>query len=40
MGVKHHIARKIIEAGADILVVASAIFYGNVGDNIKKFKSL
>ncbi|MCD6370875.1 MAG: ribulose-phosphate 3-epimerase [Thermoplasmata archaeon] len=39
-GVKHHNAKKIIEAGADILVAASAIFRGNVEDNIKKFKSL
>lgn len=39
-GVKHHNAKKIIEAGADILVASSAIFHGNVEDNIKKFKSL
>ncbi len=39
-GVKHHNARKIVEAGADILVAASAVFRGNVEENIKKFKSL
>ncbi len=39
-GVKHHNAKKIIEAGADILVAASAVFRGNVEDNIRKFKSL
>jgi ribulose-phosphate 3-epimerase len=37
-GVKHHNAKKIVEAGADILVAASAIFQGNVESNIKKFK--
>jgi len=39
-GVKHHNAKKIIEAGANILVAASAIFRGDVVENIKKFKTL
>jgi len=39
-GVKQHNAKKIIEAGADILVAASAIFRGNVIDNIRAFKKL
>ncbi len=39
-GVKQHNARKIIDAGADILVAASAIFSGNVIDNIHAFKKL
>ncbi len=39
-GVKHHNAKKIIEAGANILVAASAIFCGDVVENIKKFKTL
>ncbi len=39
-GVKHHNAKKIVEAGADILVAASAIFRGNVESNIKKFKEM
>ena len=39
-GVKHHNAREIVEAGADILVAASAIFHGNVESNIKKFKEM
>ncbi|OYT59217.1 ribulose-phosphate 3-epimerase [Euryarchaeota archaeon ex4484_178] len=39
-GVKQHNAKKIIDAGADILVAASAIFRGNVMDNIRAFKKL
>jgi ribulose-phosphate 3-epimerase len=39
-GVKQHNAKRIIEAGADILVAASAIFRGNVIDNIRAFKRL
>ena len=39
-GVKQHNAKKIIEAGANILVAASAIFRGDVVENIKKFKTL
>ena len=39
-GVKHHNARKIIDAGAHILVAASAIFRGDVEQNIRSFKSL
>ncbi len=37
-GVKHSNAKEIIDAGADILVAASAIFSGDVIENIKKFK--
>ncbi len=37
-GVKHSNAKKIIDAGADILVAASAIFSGDIVENIKKFK--
>ncbi|AGB04448.1 ribulose-phosphate 3-epimerase [Aciduliprofundum sp. MAR08-339] len=39
-GVKQHNAKRIIDAGADILVAASAIFRGNVEDNIRKFKEI
>ncbi len=39
-GVKHHNAREIVDAGASVLVAASAIFRGNVEDNIKRFKKL
>ncbi len=37
-GVKHSNAKEIIDAGADILVAASAIFSGDIIENIKKFK--
>ena len=39
-GVKHHNAKKIIEAGADILVSASGIFKGNVEKNIAEFRKI
>ncbi|ADD08292.1 ribulose-phosphate 3-epimerase [Candidatus Aciduliprofundum boonei] len=39
-GVKHHNAKRIVDAGADILVAASAIFNGNVESNIKKMKAI
>ncbi len=39
-GVKHHNAREIVNAGAHILVAASAIFRGDVEENIKRFKKL
>ncbi|MEM0160674.1 MAG: ribulose-phosphate 3-epimerase [Thermoplasmata archaeon] len=39
-GVNQSNAKAIIEAGADYLVAASAIFNGNISDNIKKFYSI
>ena len=39
-GVKHHNAKMIIEAGADILVSASGIFKGNVEKNIAEFRKI
>ncbi|NPA74821.1 MAG: ribulose-phosphate 3-epimerase [Euryarchaeota archaeon] len=38
-GVKHNNAKDIVDAGADILVAASAIFSGDVVKNIKDFKN-
>lgn len=39
-GVKLDNAKRILNAGADILVSGSGIFNGNVRENIKKFKEL
>ena len=39
-GVKHRNAKKIIEAGADILVSASGIFKGDIVKNIAEFKKI
>ncbi|MBU1160099.1 hypothetical protein KKD04_02880 [Patescibacteria group bacterium] len=39
-GVNVDNAKKLVEAGADILCAASAIFNGNIKDNIEKFKCL
>ncbi len=39
-GVKHHNAKKIIEAGADILVSASGIFKGDIVKNIAEFRKI
>ncbi|MGC8497602.1 MAG: ribulose-phosphate 3-epimerase [Thermoplasmata archaeon] len=39
-GVNQSNARSIIEAGAEYLVAASAIFNGNITENIKMFKSI
>ncbi len=37
-GIKHTNFRKVVDAGADIIVAASAIFGGDVIANIKEFK--
>ena len=37
-GIKHTNYRKVVDAGADILVAASAIFRGDIVRNIKDFK--
>jgi len=39
-GVNQSNAKTLIEAGAEYLVAASAIFKGNISDNIKKFYSI
>ncbi len=39
-GVNQSNAKAIIDAGADYLVAASAIFNGNISENIKKFYSI
>lgn len=39
-GVNVDNAKRLVEAGADILCIASAIFKGNIKDNIEKFKCL
>ncbi len=39
-GVKQSNAKRIIDSGADILVVASAIFQGDIVKNIKDFKKI
>ena len=39
-GVKHRNAKKIVEAGADILVSASGIFKGDIVKNIAEFKKI